>query len=655
MEPLVKKQFNKLGLSEKHLPTDLNEWREFLNLIEKIFEEKQRNEYLLERALELSTRELNQFQESRVGAKCPDLASERRTSNAESTIRDLEASKREVETLNRNLKMQTELANRLARESDAANRAKSQFLSNMSHEIRSPMNTVIGMASLLTSTDLTQEQSEYVASILNSGGKLLNLINDIIDYSKIESGTVELEREEFDPYNELRKTCATFTPEAAAKQVRFDFFVDPQVPRSLMGDLLRIRQVWINLIGNALKFTDQGFVQVEMEVRPGGKRYLYLKTKVRDSGIGVSEHRTEALFDAFYQEDNSTTRKFGGSGLGLAISKRLAQLMGGDLSIRKPTEGGVEFTFECLVGQLEAGLSPVTPEFDTESPTPIRTVVVDPSQFSKNGIKRILDFWRMPCECYGDLREMIESRAHQRSALVMIHFSAFEEHKKRATEILKSMQTAHNQVVVFGRGAVKCLELGPDSGDLNLEFVEEFMDLRQLNRLLRQMDNRQKTKPKVEKAPDVMHHRGRADVMTFGERFPLRLLLVEDSPMNQKVTDFMMRKLGYELDIVFNGKEALEKLHKQTYDLILMDLQMPVMGGVECCRLIRSSLEAQTPPYICALTANVSVEDQLLCRQAQMDDFLPKPLSLDALKQVMRKAHAHLQTSGKAEQPHPKY
>jgi len=645
MEPLIEKQFKKWGLSQQRLPTDLKEWSKFLGLVETMFEEKERNEYLLERALGVVTGELNLLQEDLGRNRASKIPLEPEAYHQQ--IADIESAKREIDELNRHLQMQTSLANHLANEAEAASRAKTMFLSNMSHEIRSPMNTVLGMASLLHGTKLDDEQKEFVECIQRSGGNLLNLINDIIDYSKIESGSIHLDYSEFEPLMALQDTFAMFSSQAETKGLRFEYGIDPQVPDKLKGDVLRIQQVWINLISNALKFTESGCVQVDLSVEPAGRSFIRLKTRVKDSGIGMEKEMVEELFGAFVQEDGSETRKFGGNGLGLAISKRLCQLMGGDLTLCKSDKTGSEFSFSCLVSSVSKAAPVYASTFDPGA-RQVRLVFVDPSRFSRRTFNQILNYWKIEHESFSDLNTMVLSKAYDRAELIVIHMDALRGMHCQIPDLLGNLRTDTNHFVIMGHTPA---EREIFEGLEQVHFLQEPLDPRQLNYLIREIGNRSCGGESVARAPDVKWEENRSNLMQFSERFPMKILLVEDSVMNQKVTRFIMRKLGYQIEVVSNGEEAVQWLANRDYDLVLMDLQMPVMGGTAACRAIREQKNTSACPYICALTANVSVEDQLLCRKVKMDDFLAKPLSLEALKQVMKKAYAHLQARRCANEP----
>ena len=636
MDPLIEKQFKKWGLSQQRLPTDLEEWRRFLKLIEAVFEEKERNEYLLERALAISTDELNR----NVRMADYSTASEWVDASVDPSVEqsELSASQEQLRSLRRKLEQQTALANRLAKEAESAMVAKSRFLANMSHEIRSPMNSVMGMASLLRDTGLSHEQRSYVDSILSSGSKLLEMINDIIDYSRVESGAIRLEAQGFDPLDHLAEVCSLFAPLAEEKQIRLEYWADPAVPVLLRGDILRIRQVWINMIGNALKFTHHGFVRICLCTEQVGERWVRLITTVRDSGIGIDSNRVDELFDAFMQVDDSETRRFGGSGLGLALSKRLCQLMGGDLMLTCNDPDGSEFEMDCRVEvPPESAVGRVHDAIEATELQHLRVIAVDPSEFSRTHLERLLQFWNLPHETFADLSAMVQSGANHRADVILIHKDALMELPVAVGEVLRTLQQDAERVVIHG-GALdewKNVEVGK-----NLLQVDTVLDPRKLGRILRSSGS-EVSKSGYSVARDVIQASVEMGSQSFAERFPLRILLVEDNTMNQKVAVFMMEKLGYHLAIANNGKEALEQLCELHPDLILMDLQMPVMGGIECCQLLRERFTPDESPYVCALTANVSIEDQLQCRNARMDDFLPKPVNRESLERVLKRAFLH--------------
>ncbi len=636
MDPLIEKQFKKWGLSQQRLPTDLEEWRRFLKLIETVFEEKERNEYLLERALAISTDELNR------NLQMADFSatSEWEDGTVDPSVEQSEASapQEQMLVLRQKLERQTALANRLAKEAESAMVAKSRFLANMSHEIRSPMNSVMGMASLLRDTGLSHEQRNYVDSILSSGTKLLEMINDIIDYSRVESGAIRLEVQDFDPLDHLAEVCSLFAPLAEEKQIRLEYWSDPTVPFLLRGDILRIRQVWINMIGNALKFTHHGFVRISLHTERVGERWVRLITTVRDSGIGIDSNRVDELFDAFMQVDDSETRRFGGSGLGLALSKRLCQLMGGDLMLTCNDPDGSEFEMDCRAEVLSENAVGVDRDASKVIELPhLRVVAVDPSEFSRTNLERLLQFWNLPHETFADLSAMVQRGANHRANVILIHKDALKELSVAVGEVLRTLQQDVERVVIHG-GALDNWK-SVEAGDHLLK-VDTVLDPRKLGRILRSSAS-EVLKSDYSIARDVALASAKSVSQSFAQRFPLRILLVEDNPMNQKVAVFMMEKLGYHLTIANNGKEALEQLCELHPDLILMDLQMPVMGGIECCQLLRERFAPDESPYVCALTANVSIEDQLNCRHASMDDFLPKPVNRESLERVLKRAFLH--------------
>jgi len=635
MDPLIEKQLLKWGLSKQRLPTELYEWEQFLSLVETLFEEKERNEYLLERALKIYAEELNLLHDRLSPKQTTALSIRDYELGTTADSVELDSLRSEILELTRNLKLQTSLAHHLATEAESANRAKSQFLANMTHEIRSPMNAVIGMASLLKETDLDPEQIEFVNSILSSGNKLLNLINDIIDYSKIESGSMRLEYVVFDPIEALVEVLESFSHISEKKKIRLEYRADPEMPMQLQGDIQRIRQVWSHLIDNALKFCESGFVQVELVLETVGRDYFRLKSIIRDSGPGIDVGKQEEIFEAFVQGDCSETRSFGGSGLGLTISRQLALMLGGNLVLNNEYRGGAEFVFECLVGPSKVHGS-MKQKIHPHLKTRLNVVVVDPSPFGRETMEKFFECWDIQYETYEHLNGMIQSHANHRADVLLLHLSVFDQIAEgQSFEILRKLNSEKNQIGIVGTGNLET-EFKVQFEDVS--FFSDPLNLHQLSRFIQEVDERNSSRDGVLAWSNVRTLENGCEMST---RYPLKILLVEDNPMNQKVTRFMMKKLGYHIDTVQNGFEAIRQLDQTTYDLVLMDLQMPVMGGIEACISIRNAIHEQKCPYICALTANVSSEDQMMCRKVHMNDFLSKPLSMDSLKIVLKKAYAH--------------